>query len=63
MISTEIFTKWLEQFINFEREPKKDLLNLDKMRFYAERFGNPQNAYKTIHVAGSKRQGFRFHND
>lgn len=57
MISTEIFTKWLEQFINFEREPKKDLLNLDKMRFYAERFGNPQNAYKTIHVAGSKGKG------
>lgn len=57
MISTEIFTKWLEQFINFERDPKKDLLNLEKMHFYAAQFGNPQNAYKTIHVAGSKGKG------
>ena len=57
MISTDDFTKWLEQFINFERNPKKDLLNLEKMRFYAQEFGNPQLAYKTIHVAGSKGKG------
>lgn len=57
MISTNEFTKWLEQFINFERDPKKDLLNLKKMQRYAEFFGNPQLTYKTIHVAGSKGKG------
>lgn len=57
MITTGLFTKWLEQFINFEREPKKDLLNLEKMRFFATEFGEPHRAFKTIHVAGSKGKG------
>lgn len=57
MISTTEFTHWLEQFINFERNPKKDLLNLEKMFYFAQYFGNPQNSYKTIHVAGSKGKG------
>lgn len=57
MVSTEQFTKWLEQFINFERDPKKELLNLEKMGFYAAHFGNPQDSYPCIHVAGSKGKG------
>lgn len=56
-ISTEAFTKWAERFINFEKNPKKDLLNLKTMQRYAEYFGNPQEAYKTIHLAGSKGKG------
>ena len=57
MICTNTFTTWLEQFINFERTPKKDILNLKKMQVLAEYFGNPHQAYKTIHVAGSKGKG------
>ncbi|MEL3908658.1 MAG: bifunctional folylpolyglutamate synthase/dihydrofolate synthase [Treponemataceae bacterium] len=57
MITTDLFTKWLEQFINFEREPKKDLLNLEKMRFFANEFGEAHKTFKTIHVAGSKGKG------
>lgn len=56
-ISTEAFTKWAEKFINFEKNPKKDLLNLKTMQRYADYFGNPQNGYKTIHLAGSKGKG------
>ena len=51
------FTKWLEKFINFERWPQKNILNLKSMLFFADAFGNPQNDYKTVHIAGSKGKG------
>ena len=51
------FTKWLEKFINFERWPQKNILNLKSMLFFADTFGNPQNDYKTVHIAGSKGKG------
>lgn len=56
-ITTDDFVSWLEKFINFERWPQKAILNLKSMYFYATHFGNPQNAYKSIHVAGSKGKG------
>lgn len=56
-ITTEDFTSWLEQYINFERWPQKEILNLKTMGFYAMSFGNPQNVYKSVHVAGSKGKG------
>ena len=51
------FERWLEQYRNFEKNPEKDFFRLDTMRYLCERFGNPQNAYKSIHVAGSKGKG------
>ena len=51
------FEQWLEQYRNFEKNPEKDFFRLDTMHYLCERFGNPQNAYKSIHVAGSKGKG------
>lgn len=51
------FEQWLEQYRNFEKNPEKDFFRLDTMRYLCERFENPQNAYKSIHVAGSKGKG------
>ena len=51
------FEQWLEQYLNFEKTPRKDALWLDTMRFLCASFKNPQNAYKSIHVAGSKGKG------
>ncbi|WP_428768945.1 bifunctional folylpolyglutamate synthase/dihydrofolate synthase [Treponema sp. HNW] len=51
------FEQWLEQYMNFEKNPKKDALWLDTMKFLCAEFKNPQKAYKSIHVAGSKGKG------
>lgn len=56
-VSTFEFTNWLEKFINFERWPQKEILNLRNMFLCASYFGNPQNAYKSVHIAGSKGKG------
>ena len=56
-MKTKDFTEWLEKFINFERWPQKSILNLKSMFFFAESFGNPQNDYKSVHIAGSKGKG------
>ena len=56
-MKTTDFTTWLEKFINFERWPQKSILNLKSMFFFAESFGNPQNEYKSVHIAGSKGKG------
>jgi len=51
------FEDWLNSFLNFEKTPKKNIFWLDTMKFLASKFGNPQNSYPTIHVAGSKGKG------
>lgn len=56
-MKTKDFTEWLEKFINFERWPQKNILNLKNMLFFAESFNNPQNKYKSVHIAGSKGKG------
>ena len=45
--------------INYERQIKvpKDGFRLNKMRELLDRLGNPQSAYPTIHVAGTKGKG------
>ena len=35
----------------------EEVFNLDRMRQFMHRLGNPQNTYKTIHVAGTKGKG------
>ncbi|EFW38436.1 bifunctional folylpolyglutamate synthase/dihydrofolate synthase [Treponema phagedenis] len=55
--STEEFCRWLDDFANFEQVPKPDTFTLEGIRNLAEMFDNPQNAYKSIHLAGSKGKG------
>ncbi|MGI5172313.1 bifunctional folylpolyglutamate synthase/dihydrofolate synthase [Treponema sp. OMZ 840] len=55
--SMRAFSRWLENYLNFEKNPKKDIFKLDTMKFLCAEFGNPQNTYKSIHIAGSKGKG------
>ena len=51
------FNEWLDSFLNFEKMPKKNIFWLETMKYLCERFNNPQNSYKTYHIAGSKGKG------
>lgn len=53
----DTFNTWLDKYLNFEKLPQKNIFWLDTMEFLCEKLGNPQNKYKTIHVAGSKGKG------
>lgn len=57
MITTNEFTAWLDGFINYERNLNKNIQNLKKMEKFAAYFGNPQQKFKSIHIAGSKGKG------
>ncbi len=35
----------------------EEVFNLDRMRIFMQQLGNPQNTYKTVHVAGTKGKG------
>ena len=50
---------WIESFTNFERQHADSLrpFRLDRMREMARRFDNPQESYRSVHVAGSKGKG------
>ncbi len=51
------FENWLDQYLNFEKKPKKNIFWLDTMKFLCNEFGNPQNEIPCFHVAGSKGKG------
>ena len=51
------FYRWLDGFINFEKRPHKKTFSLEVIGYYAALFSNPQTAYKSIHIAGSKGKG------
>lgn len=48
---------WLSGFMNFERRPDKNLLNLATMKILCDYFGHPEEFYPCFHVAGSKGKG------
>jgi dihydrofolate synthase/folylpolyglutamate synthase len=48
---------WLDNYLNFERTPQKNIFWLDTMEFLCTKFGNPQNHGRQIHIAGSKGKG------
>ncbi len=54
---SKILSDWLDSYLNFERLPKKNIFWLDTIEFLCNRLNNPQNAYKSIHIAGSKGKG------
>lgn len=51
---------YLESFINYEKLPSwpyKESLKLERFRGFLDTIGNPQEALRCIHVAGSKGKG------
>ena len=48
---------WLSEFINFERSPDKNMLNLDTMEKLCSYFDHPETSSPCFHVAGSKGKG------
>ncbi|MDD2752458.1 MAG: bifunctional folylpolyglutamate synthase/dihydrofolate synthase [Candidatus Omnitrophica bacterium] len=52
--------KYLESFINYEKSPDypyKESLKLERIKDFLEAIGNPQDALRCIHIAGSKGKG------
>lgn len=52
-----VLQDWLDSYLNFELLPAKNIFWLDTMKYLCQRFKDPQKAYKTVHVAGSKGKG------
>lgn len=52
-----VLTKWLDQYLNFEHLPQKNIFWLDTMQYLCKRFGNPEKCCPSFHVAGSKGKG------
>jgi dihydrofolate synthase / folylpolyglutamate synthase len=50
---------YIGSFINFERSRKQTIRDyrLDRMRLLLKHFGNPENSFHSIHLAGSKGKG------
>ena len=53
----DVFQEWLNDYLNFERNPKKNIFWLDTIDYLCKRFDNPQDYAPCIHVAGSKGKG------
>lgn len=57
MDAMEYLLDWLDDYLNFERNPKKDIFWLDTIDYLCKRFENPQDYAPCVHVAGSKGKG------
>ncbi len=57
MKAIDVFQDWLDDYLNFERNPKKEIFWLDTIDFLCKRFDNPQDYAPCVHVAGSKGKG------
>lgn len=57
MTAIEYFNDWLDDYLNFEHNPKKDIFWLDTIDYLCKRFDNPQDCAPCIHIAGSKGKG------
>ena len=57
MTAIEVFQDWLDDYLNFEHNPKKDIFWLDTIDYLCKRFDNPQDFAPCIHVAGTKGKG------
>lgn len=57
MNAIEYFEDWLNDFLNFERTPQKNIFWLDTIDYLCKRFDNPQDFSPCIHIAGSKGKG------
>ncbi|MDY5123960.1 MAG: folylpolyglutamate synthase/dihydrofolate synthase family protein [Treponema sp.] len=57
MNAIDYFLEWLEGYLNFEHNPKKNIFWLDTIDYLCKRFDNPQDFAHCFHVAGSKGKG------
>lgn len=57
MNAVEVLQDWLDDYLNFERTPQKNIFWLDTIDYLCKRFDNPQDNAPCIHVAGSKGKG------
>ena len=57
MRAIDVFVDWLDNYLNFERQPQKNIFWLDTIDYLCKRFDNPQDAAPCVHVAGSKGKG------
>ncbi len=57
MKAIDVFVDWLDNYLNFEHQPEKNIFWLDTIDFLCKRFNNPQDAAPCIHIAGSKGKG------
>ena len=48
---------WLARFINFERSPDKNMLNLATMRKLCDYYDHPEQSCPCFHIGGSKGKG------
>lgn len=51
------FQTWLESAANYERQKKTNQFSLRTISLLANELNNPQNAFKSFHIAGSKGKG------
>lgn len=52
--------RYLESFVNYEKKttyPYKQSLKLERVKDFLVMLGNPQNSFKSIHIAGTKGKG------
>lgn len=52
-----VFQKWLDSYLDFEKLPQKNIFWLDTIQFLCRRFGNPEKTAPCFHIAGSKGKG------
>lgn len=57
LASIEKLENWIDSYLNFEKTPKKNIFWLDTMKFFCEKFSQPQDFAPCFHVAGSKGKG------
>ena len=57
MNAIEVLQDWLDDYLNFERTPQKNIFWLDTIDYLCKRFDYPQDCAPCIHVAGSKGKG------
>ncbi len=57
MKAVNVFEDWLGSYLNFEKNPQKNIFWLDTIDFLCKRFDNPQDNSPCFHVAGSKGKG------
>lgn len=57
MNAINVFIDWLDGYLNFEHNPKKEIFWLDTIDYLCKRFDNPQDYAPCVHVAGSKGKG------
>lgn len=57
MNAIDVLQDWLDDYLNFERNPQKNIFWLDTIDYLCKRFNNPQDCAPCIHVAGSKGKG------